>query len=98
MTPKTLRFIFDVPLRQWSTRKKEGKTKIQKFEHVKNEKRFLDEIKRIFHNYLRAISFGQNVKNSTQKTLKNNFKKYRQQGSEVLASKTTFIIYSSVQY
>ena len=55
MTPKTLRFIFDVPLRQWSTGKKEGKTKIQKFEYLKNEKRFLDEIKRIFHNYLRAI-------------------------------------------
>ena len=31
--------------------KKEGKTKIQKFEHLKNEKSFLDEIKNIFHRF-----------------------------------------------
>ena len=29
--------------------KKEGKTKIQKFEYLENEKSFLDEIKNIFH-------------------------------------------------
>ena len=36
-------------------RKKEGKTKIQKFEYVKNEKSFLDEIKNIFHSFWRAV-------------------------------------------
>ena len=36
-------------------REKEGKTGIQKFEYLKNEKNFLDEIKSILHNYLRAI-------------------------------------------
>ena len=35
-------------------RKKEGKTEIQKFEYHDNEKNFLDEIKSIFCNYLRA--------------------------------------------
>ena len=34
---------------------KEGKTKIQKFENLKNEKSFLDEIKYIFHSFWRAI-------------------------------------------
>ena len=33
---------------------KEGK-KLQKFEYLENEKSFLDEIKNIFHNFLRAI-------------------------------------------
>ena len=28
---------------------REGKTEIQKIEYLKNEKRFLDEIKNIFH-------------------------------------------------
>ena len=28
---------------------------IQKFEYLENEKRFLDEIKSIFQNYLRAM-------------------------------------------
>ena len=36
-------------------RKQEEKMKIQKSEYLENEKRFLDEVKRIFHNYLRAI-------------------------------------------
>ena len=31
--------------------KKEGKTKIQKFKYLKNEKSFLDEIKNIFHSF-----------------------------------------------
>ena len=30
---------------------KEGKTEIQKFEYLENEKSFLDEIKRIFHSF-----------------------------------------------
>ena len=34
---------------------KEGKTKIQKFEYLESEKRFSDETKSIFQNYLRAI-------------------------------------------
>ena len=32
-------------------RKKEGKTEIQKFEHLENEKGFLDEIKNILHSF-----------------------------------------------
>ena len=30
---------------------KEGKMEIQKFEYLKNEKSFLDEIKNIFHSF-----------------------------------------------
>ena len=30
---------------------KEGKTKIQKFEYLENEKSFLDEIKNIFYSF-----------------------------------------------
>ena len=33
----------------------EGKSEIQKFEYLENVKSFIDEIKSIFHNYLRAI-------------------------------------------
>ena len=33
---------------------KKGKMEIRKFEYLEKEKSFLDEIKRIFHNYLRA--------------------------------------------
>ena len=46
----------------WSTskamtdrEKKEGKTEIQKFEYLENEKSFLDEVKNIFHSFWRAI-------------------------------------------
>ena len=35
--------------------KKKGKTELQKFEYLKIEKSFLDEIKRTFHNCLRVI-------------------------------------------
>ena len=31
--------------------KKRGKTEIEKFEHLENEKSFLDEIKNIFHSF-----------------------------------------------
>ena len=34
--------------------KKERKTKIQKFEYLKKEKSFLDEIKSIFHSFLKG--------------------------------------------
>ena len=31
--------------------KKEGKTEIQKFEYLEKEESFLEEIKKIFHNF-----------------------------------------------
>ena len=34
---------------------KRGKTEIQKFEYLENEKSFLDEIKNIFHSFWRPI-------------------------------------------
>ena len=34
---------------------KEGKMEIQKFEYLESGKSFLDEIKIIFHSFLRAI-------------------------------------------
>ena len=34
--------------------KEDRETEIQKFEYLKNEKRFFDETKSIFHNYLSA--------------------------------------------
>ena len=34
--------------------KKEKKTKTQKLEYLENEESFLDKLKHIFHNYLRA--------------------------------------------
>ena len=33
------------------TEKKEGTTNIQKLEYLENEKKFLDEIKNIFHSF-----------------------------------------------
>ena len=36
-------------------RGKKGEKEIEKFEYLENEESFLDEIKSIFHNYLRAI-------------------------------------------
>ena len=33
----------------------EGKSEIQKFEYLENEKNFLEEVKNIFHNYLGTI-------------------------------------------
>ena len=43
------------------TGKKEGKTKIQKFEYLGNEKSFLDEIKNIFIVF-KGLSFGEKQK------------------------------------
>ena len=51
MTSQTLRFFLNQPLKQWLTGKKEGKTNIQKFEYLENEKSFLNEIKNIFHSF-----------------------------------------------
>ena len=51
MTSQTLGFFLNQPLKQWLRQeKKEGKTNIQKFEYLENEKSFLDEIK-IFHSF-----------------------------------------------
>ena len=33
------------------------KSEIQKFEYLENKKNFLDEVKSIFHNYLKAIIY-----------------------------------------
>ena len=43
-------------------REKEGKMEIQKFEYLENERSFLEEIKSIFHNYLRTIIWRKNAK------------------------------------
>ena len=40
-------------------REKEGKTKIQKFEYLANEKSFLDEIKKTFFIVFEGLSFGE---------------------------------------
>ena len=40
--------------KQSPTGKKKGKTEIQKLEYLEKVKSFLDEIKGIFHNYLRV--------------------------------------------
>ena len=45
MTSETLRFFLNQPPKRLLTGKKAGKTNIQKFEHLENEKSFLDEIK-----------------------------------------------------
>ena len=39
------------PLKPLLTGEKEEKTEIEKFEYLDNEKRFLDEIKNIFHSF-----------------------------------------------
>ena len=50
-----LKIYLQHPIKQWPNGGNEGKSGIQKFEFLKNEKNFLDEVKSIFHNYLRAI-------------------------------------------
>ena len=55
MASLTSKFIFDHPLKQWSNGKKEGKKEIKKIKNFEKEKCFLDEIKSIFHNYLKTI-------------------------------------------
>ena len=55
---KLLRFLLNHPLKQSLTvKKKAGKTKIQKFEYLKNKKSFLDEIRKFFHSFWRAITW-----------------------------------------
>ena len=53
--PLNFKVFLRLSLKQWPTEKKGGKTAIQKFEYLENKKSFLDKIKTIFHNYLRAI-------------------------------------------
>ena len=55
LTSRILTFIFDYLPSQWLTGKKEGKTEIHEFEYFENEKSFLDEMKNIVHNYLKAF-------------------------------------------
>ena len=46
--------------------KKEGRTEIQNFEYLENEKSFLAEIKALFIVF-EGLSFGENIKNSGRK-------------------------------
>ena len=43
-------------------REKKGKTDIQKFEYLQNEKSFLDELKIIFHSFLKGCYLVKNKK------------------------------------
>ena len=45
---------------------KGGKREIQTFEYLEKEKSFLDEIKSIFHNFVRAIIWWKKEKYWTQ--------------------------------
>ena len=60
MTSKILRIIFHQPLKQWRTGRKRGEDGNTKFEYLKKEKSFLDEIKSIFHSLWRAIIWWKN--------------------------------------
>ena len=66
MTSYTLRFIFSYPLSNWTREGNEGKSKIQKFAYLENEKNFLDEVKSIFHNYFNAVICWIQEKQRTQ--------------------------------
>ena len=57
MTSLSLRFILDQALKQWLTRKKEGKIGIQKFEYLRNENRFL--VKIMNSSVFEGLSFGE---------------------------------------
>ena len=49
---------------------REKKRERRKFEYLKNEKSFLDEIKSIFHNYLRAKKwFGEKIEKLRRQAL-----------------------------
>ena len=51
MTSQTLRFFLNQPPKQWLTEKKRGQDEYTKIEYFENGKRFLDEIKDIFHSF-----------------------------------------------
>ena len=50
----------------------EGKSEIQKFDYLENEKNFLDEVEIIFHNYLSAIIYWINKIEGTSLKLSKN--------------------------
>ena len=50
----------------------EGKSEIQKFEYLENEKNFLDEVEIIFHIYLSAIIYWINKIEGTSLKLSKN--------------------------
>ena len=50
----------------------EGKSEIQKFEYLENEKNFLDEVEIIFHNYSSAIIYWINKIEGTSLKLSKN--------------------------
>ena len=52
---RTIRFMLDQLYSNGWQGKNEGKTEIQKFEYLENEKSFLHEIKNIFCSFWRAI-------------------------------------------
>ena len=60
MTSWTLSFIFDHHRKQWPTRIKRGKDRNTKNEYLENKKRFLDEIKNIFHSFWMAMIWWKN--------------------------------------
>ena len=52
LTKGTTKFLFRQTSKAMAdSEKKEGKTEKQKFEYLKNEKSFLDDIKKIFHSF-----------------------------------------------
>ena len=62
--------LFHFHLTFWIWRVWKGRVKTQKFKYLKNEKSFLDEIKNIFHSFVRAIIRWKNknlIKNNRHK-------------------------------
>ena len=61
------------------TNREKGMTKIQKCEYLENKSSFLDEIKSIFHNHLRAIIWKKKKKkmNTSFNTISGNQAKDR---------------------
>ena len=56
MMSQAIRFMLGQDIKQWLTKgEKAGETKIQKFEYLENKKSFLDEMKKFFERYRRAI-------------------------------------------
>ena len=50
----------------------EGKSEIQKFDYLENEKNFLDEVESNFHNYLSGIIYWMNKIEDTSLELSKN--------------------------
>ena len=55
MMSQTIRFMLGQHLKQWLTERKTGEDGNTKLEYLENEKSSLDEIKSIFHSFLRAF-------------------------------------------